>query len=428
MIALIDANSFYVSCELLFDPKLEGVPAVVMSSNDGNVVARSPEAKALGIAMGEPMHVLQQRLRDHHIVIRSSNFALYGDISARIMRTIRSLVPEVEVYSIDEAFVSLDGFADPVSLARRIRELVHRRIGITVSIGLAETKVLAKCANHVAKKHPAHGGVFWLRPGHGRDELLTSLPVTEIWGIAERSAARLAPLGIATAADLRSANLDQVQQALGIVGRRIAEELRGESCLPLDQAPQPRKSLCVSRSFGQPIFTREELGQAIAVFAIQAAEKLRKDGLLASHLQIFAGSSRFRPQDPPVHHGAQAHLSIPSDDTAEFLAIASAAVRRFFEAGTRYANAGVLLLDLMPATERQTSLFVDEAVADRRRMLMATIDRINQVKRGTVTFAAAGMARRWSPRAAARSPRWTTSWDEIPVVRCAPSANPSEND
>lgn len=418
MFALADCNNFYVSCERLFLPRLNGRAVVVLSSNDGNVVARSPEAKALGVQMGEPIHVLRERQRSAEIHAFSSNYTLYGDISARVMAVLRDAAPRLEVYSIDEAFLDLAGVADPVALARRARDTVLQWVGIPVSVGIAETKVLAKIANHVAKRRTAACGVYRLPAGAEREQLLAELPLTEVWGIADGFERRLRALGITCPLALRDAEPSWIRRHLGVVGERLVEELRGQSCMPLELAPPPRKTLCVSRSFGRAALDPETLAQAVATFTSTAAMKLRRHRLRTPCIQVWFGTARFRPDQPHQVHGAVVNLPRPTNDTTELLMAARAVVDRCYRPGVRYCNAGVLCVALEPDLGEQLTLDASaDAARARRRALLQTVDAANRRWPDALRFAAAGLTQPWRPRAANRTPRWTTRWDELRTVR-----------
>lgn len=414
LIAIVDCNNFYASAERLCDPKLHRRPVIVLSSNDANVIARSQEAKDLGIAMGAPLFQIADLVAREGVIVRSSNFALYGDISSRVMRTIATIAPRMEVYSIDETFLHLEDVPEPEAFCLELRARVGAWCGIPVSIGIAETKTLAKIANRTAKKSAT--GVFRLPGDPERQALLEQLAMTDVWGIAAAFAQRLQAIGILTPAALRAADPVLIQQHLGIVGRRVAEELRGAPCVQGDDLAGDKKSLCVSRSFGSPMWTEEGLRQAVCTFASRAAEKLRAQHLRASRLQIFAHNSRFRSDEAPIYHSRMCSFVLPTNDTSELLAAASSAVHGFFTPNIRYTSAGALLTELVAGDARQTSFLVDENARDRRDRLLLAIDDLNRKNRGMVRFASSGLAQPWAPRCERRSPRWTTRWDELPVV------------
>lgn len=416
LIAIVDCNNFYASAERLCDPSLRKRPVIVLSSNDANVIARSQEAKDLGIEMGAPYFQISDFCARAGVIVRSSNFALYGDVSSRVMRTIATLAERMEIYSIDETFLHLQDVADPEAFCAEVRSRVGTWCGIPVSIGIAETKTLAKIANRTAKKSAA--GIYRLPGDPEREELLAHLALTDVWGIAGGFARRLEAIGIATPAALRAADPVVVQRHLGIVGRRVAEELQGIPCVPSDElgGSGERKTMCISRSFGAPMWTEDGLRQAVCTFASRAGEKLRAHQLRATRLQVFAHNSRFRPDEAPIYHARGCSFPLPTNDSGELLAAASTAVHNFFQPGTRYTSAGVLLTELVAGDGRQTSLFVDERTRDRRDRLLQAIDALNRQGRGTVRFASAGLAQPWAPRCSYRSPRWTTRWDELPMA------------
>ncbi len=411
MIALTDANNFYVSCERVFNPKLEGKPVVVLSNNDACVVARSNEVKALGVKMGTPLFQMRSLIHRHQIQVFSSNYALYGDLSRRVMEVLGQFTPEVEVYSIDEAFLGLAGLSCEI-VAHHMRLTVKQWTGIPVSVGVATTKTLAKIANHQAKRM---GGVCVLAdPG----PVLAQLPVAEVWGVGRRLAQRLEAQGITTALHLQQADLAMVRQLLGIVGVRTVLELRGVACLPLELCPQPRKSCCVSRGFGRPVVSLAELKQAIASYGATAAAKLRRDQRVALSLQVFITTNRFRPQEPQYDNSEAIRLPFPTNDTLTIVRAALGATERLYRSGYCYHKAGVMLLDLCDGAINQGGLFGDETKRERVGRLMVAVDALNRrFGAGTVCWAAAGLQQEWKMRAEWRSSRFTTRWDELAVVR-----------
>ncbi len=407
MIALIDANNFYVSCERVFNPRLEGRPVVVLSNNDACVVARSNEVKALGVKMGTPLFQLRPLIHQHQIQIFSSNYALYGDLSRRVMETLGLFSPEVEVYSIDEAFLCLAGQSYE-TVSQDIRQRVKQWTGIPVSVGVATTKTLAKIANHQAKQQ---GGVCVLREP---EPVLAQLPVSEVWGIGRRLTQRLEAQGITTALHLQQADLALIRQLLGIVGVRTVLELRGVSCLPLELCPQPRKSCCVSRGFGRPVESLAELKEAISFYGATAAAKLRRDRRVAQAMTVFITTSRFRPQEPQYANSETLVLPYPANDTPTLVQAALRATERLYRPGYSYHKAGVMLMELSEGAIAQGSLFVDESKREMAGRLMGVIDSLNRrFGAGTVRWAAEGFQQGWRMRAEWRSPRFTTRWDEL---------------
>jgi len=415
--ALVDCNNFYVSCERLFNPKLIGKPVVVLSNNDGCIIARSEEAKALGIGMGEPFFRRQAFLRQHSVQVFSSNYALYGDISQRVMAVLQELEPQVEIYSIDEAFLLLPAGENSGTLAcaRNIRATIRQWVGIPVSIGIGPTKTLAKLANRIAKKNRECGGVFALCGRQQQDELLHSLEAGDVWGIGRRHARSLADCGIRTARDLRDCEDAWLRKKLSVTGLRTAMELRGISCLPLALAPVARKSITSSRSFGKPVRSLAELTEALATYVTVAGEKLRQEGLAAGCLQVFLATSRFREGERQYSNSKTVALPAPSALTPELIRYARFCLGEIFREGYVYQKVGVVLADLLPQGRRQGFLFQEDE--PERLPLMAAVDRINsRWGRDTVQYAVAGFSRGWKNRQERKSPAYTTSWQDLPVV------------
>jgi DNA polymerase V len=418
VIALVDANNFYVSCERAFAPRLEGQPVVVLSNNDGCVVARSEEVKALGVAMGAPVHEIRELIRRHRVRVFSSNYALYGDLSARLMDALGRFAPRVEVYSIDEAFLDLTGFGEAALLdyARGMVETVRRWLGLPVSVGIAPTKVLAKVANRIAKRRKVPGGVVALLDADGQTEALAGLRTADLWGIAGRWSAKLEALGIDTALRLRDADPPLLRSAFGVVVERIARELRGVPCLALEEVAAPKQQIVASRSFGKPVTALEELKQAVAFHVTRAAVRLRWQGSEARGLQVFVATNPFAPDDPQHHGACTVELPAPTADTRALIGQAMRGLIAIYREGHRYKKAGVMLLSLSPADRRQGGLF-DPGDGERSRALMATVDRINaRLGRGTLRFGTEGFDRPWAMHQARRSPAYTTRWAELPVV------------
>jgi DNA polymerase V len=413
-LALVDCNNFYVSCERVFQPELRGRPVVVLSNNDGCVIARSNEAKALGIAMGVPWHLHKDRFADAGVIVRSSNYTLYGDMSGRVMSVLRRFTPDLEIYSIDEAFLGLSGFGARLeSHARAVRAAVLQWTGVPVSIGIAPTKTLAKAANHIAKKDEKHGGVSLLLDEAAQDAALARIELTDLWGIAGRLAARLAAIGINTPIDLKRGDARLIRERLGVVTMRLALELRGAPCLDLERDVPDRKSIMASRSFGRPVTTLAELREALASYTARAAEKLRRQHLATAHLMVFIETNRFKPDDAQHCATRTVHLPVATSDSGKLIGAALAGLASIGRDGYRYKKAGVVLLDLHPAAMVQEGLF-DRADNPRRVALMRTVDGLNlRFGRDAVTFAAAGCRRPWKMSRGFLSPRYTTAWDEL---------------
>ncbi|MFP4137261.1 MAG: Y-family DNA polymerase [Halomonas sp.] len=423
MIALVDGNSFYVSCERVFDPRLEGRPVGVLSNNDGCVVARSRELKALGVAMGAPLHLLPPAVR-RQAVLLSSNYALYGDMSRRVNQVLAAFSPDVEPYSIDESFVGLAGFADGElePRCRRLRDTVRRWTGIPVGVGLAPTRTLAKLANRLAKREPAFEGVCRLDAGgEATRRALSACPVDDLWGVARRSAERLALMGIENAWQLRQADPRWVRSRFSVVMERLVWELRGRPAITLDDMGEPRRRLLVSRSFGRLTGEYAELAAAVRQHCARAGEKLRRQGSLALAVQVFVRTHPFLAGEPQYRNAAVVALPAPSADSRELLAAAHRALAAIWLEGFRYQKCGVMLLDLVDAERRQASLLEtpeDDARRARSQRLMATLDRLNrEMGRDTVRFGLPGRDNAWALRCERRTPRYTTRWGELMRVK-----------
>lgn len=416
-IALVDCNNFYASCERLFQPALRDMPVVVLSNNDGCVIARSNEAKALGIGMGEPWHLSKAKFAKHGVIVRSSNYTLYGDLSARVMTVLRTFTPNLEVYSIDEAFLSFTGFEKRLEPhARLLRATVLQWTGIPVSVGIAPTKTLAKVANRTAKKQPGRGGVCNLMLEADQVAALSALTLTDLWGIASHMAARLEKLGIDTPIKLRDADPSLLRDRLGVVMERMALDLRGVPCHGLVESTPANKSILASRSFGRAVTERCELEQAVSTHTERAAEKLRRQKLSASVLSVFVTTNPFKPQEKQYRASHAVRLPVATADTAVLLDAAMRAVGKIWKGGYRYKKAGVELLEISPAAVVQGDLW-SKPDSRRRKALMSTIDGLNADHgRATVRFAASGMHQRWKLRCEQRSARYTTEWEELLVV------------
>jgi DNA polymerase V len=412
MLALCDCNSFYASCEAVFNPSLRDKPIIVLSNNDGCIVARSPQAKAIGIKMGEPVFKIRDFIQKHNVEVFSSNYTLYGDLSQRVMIVLAEFTPEQEIYSIDEAFLNLTGYKhlDLNDYGQTIRRTVLKWTGVPISIGIAPSKTLTKVAGDIAKK--SKSGVFMLP--NPSDTILADFPIADLWGIGRSHARSLEAHGIATALQLRDVSLSWAKKEYSVVMQRLVLELRGQSCFDLELNPPPKKSITVSRSFSQPVTRLQELREAIATYTSRAAEKLRSHQLTADAIQVFVQTSRFK--EDYFSDSATLTFDHSSDNTAEILHYALKGCDRIFQPDQQFKKAGVLLLGLRPKALRQLSLWeVDEP---RSGALMETMDAINaRFGRGTLQFAVAGLKKPWAMKSGMRSPRYTTVWSEIPVVK-----------
>jgi DNA polymerase V len=422
-LALVDCNNFYVSCERVFNPKLEGKPVVVLSNNDGCAVARSSEAKVLGIKMAEPWFKMKDIAKRHGIIALSSNYALYGDMSARVMSILSNFSPDQEIYSIDECFLDLAGF-DPKILqeyGQKIRQAVKQNTGIPVCVGIADTKTLAKLANHCAKKGFAGGdGVcdFGRLDDFQISELFAGIEVGEVWGVGRRISARLNEMDINTIEDLRRADPEYIRQQFSVVVERTVNELNGTPCIELEDAGAARQQIMVSRSFGAEVTRLADLSESVAYFTTRAAEKLRHDGSVAASLCVFVRTNPFKPDEPQYSKSLIVPLSQPTDDTTKLVRAALTGLKAAFVTGYRYKKSGVLLMGLQPKGMVQSTLFDDPADQARSDSRMKVMDAINRkMGQGSVTVAASGIQQRWAMRRERKSPGYTTEWDQLVVVR-----------
>lgn len=423
--ALVDCNNFYASCEKLFDPTLKDTPVVVLSNNDGCVVARSAEAKTLGIPMGAPWFQIREVAERHGVVAYSSNYALYADLSNRVVEVLSGFSPNVEVYSIDESFLDLSGFAgvepDLAAYGQRIRRRVADWLGLAVCVGIAPTKTLAKLANHCAKKSLAGSdGVcdFTVLSYDALSRLFATIEVGEVWGVGRKIAQRLDEMGIRTVEQLRTADTELIRRRLSVVLERTVRELRGLSCLALEEVAPPKQQIMSSRSFSRLLTERRELEEAVASYMATAAEKLRRQRCLAGVVQVYIRTNIFKLDEPQYQQSMALPLPAPSDDTRVLTAWALRVLRRIYQDGYAYHKAGIMLLDLIPLHQRQASLFgVEQEEGGRSQALMQVLDEINvRYGRRTLQFAAKGIVRPWQMRRNKLSPRYTTKWDEIPAV------------
>lgn len=413
--ALSDGNSFYCSCERVFDPSLQNVPVIVLSNNDGCAVAMTPEAKALGVTMGDPWFQIRDLCKAKGIAARSSNYVLYGDMSRRMNDVYQTYADDIEVYSIDESFLDFTGMADPAGRAREMRRTVRRWTGIPTCVGLGPTRVLAKSANHLAKKRPEFEGVCDLSSAEARDRLLPLLAIKDVWGVGRASVAKLEAVGVHTAADLRALDPRVARSLMTVTGERLVRELNGVLCSDLELTPPVRKGIAVTRSFGQVVTTLPAMLQATAFYATRAGEKLRRHGVLASHIRVFMHTSRFA-EGPARSVSGLARMREPTSDTLELVRAASEATVRIWASGYRYAKAGVILDDLVTTGGAPRALI--ERADPRREELMSAMDAVNRrFGRGALFPARAGIRRDWTLKADMKSPAYTTRLSETPVVR-----------
>ena len=415
MFALVDCNSFYCSCERVFQPRLEGQPVVVLSNNDGCVVSRSNEAKARGISMGEVWHLATPELKKG-VHAFSSNYTLYGDMSRRVMMTLRDFAERMEIYSIDESFLQFDSHGDWTPLGVKIRKTVQKHTGIPVCVGFGPTKVLAKLANKLAKKTATHAGVFvWPDNPKEADSLLATVPVQDVWGIGRRLSTRLESLDVITARDLRDLDDETARRVLAVTGLRIVWELRGVSCLELEELAPAKKAVCCAKGFGVPLSTLDELLEPLASYVSIVAEKLRAQKLAAGHMQVFLETnphSESRQYSPAIGRS----LDMATNYTPDLSTVAAELLRAIHRPGYRFRKVGVLVSNLRPEKEIQSSFDAPKPeVVARRQKLMATLDRVNRdCGRGTVRLGSAGdHSPRWGMRQEHLSPCYTTRWAEL---------------
>ncbi|MFH1653331.1 MAG: Y-family DNA polymerase [Pseudomonadota bacterium] len=421
LFALIDCNNFFVSCERVFDPSLEGVPVVVLSNNDGCVIARSNEAKKLGIKMGVPSFKCEGLFKKHGVKVFSSNFALYGDMSERVMATIGSFGFDMEVYSIDEAFLSFEGLSpDQITeYGRQIRARVKRWTGIPVSVGIAPTKTLAKAANEVAKKNDIYKGVLDLSATENIDALFESLEVGDVWGIGRKYSEFLIGHGIKNARQLKDLPDAWVKKHMSIVGLKTVLELRGEACIGLEDEPPSKKGITCSRSFGSPVTKLGDLEEAVSTYIARGAEKLRAQSSLASSIQVYILTDRFKNKGN-FFYLSTAELLTPTAYTPTLIEHALIELKKIYKKGLKYKKAGIMFTGIHSANQQQTNIFDDPSNEDRKRKAMAVLDEINRnIAEGAIQFASEGVDKNWRIKRSKRSNRFTTKWDEIPIAKTA---------
>lgn len=423
LFALVDVNNFYVSCERVFNPSLENRPVVVLSNNDGCAIARSNEVKALGVKMGAPWFQIEELARQHNIVALSSNYALYAEMSTRVVFILRDYSPDVEVYSIDESFLDLGGLDNLwpsfTVMGQSIRQRMRQWIGLPVCVGIGPSKTLAKLANHIAKKNPSFDGVCDLAsmdPAQ-RDALMAAIGVGEVWGVGGRINAHLQTAGIRTVKDLRDTPPAWLRSRFGVVMERTGAELRGISCLALEEAAPPKKQIVSSRSFGQLVHDLQSLSEAVANHASSAAEKLRAQGSVCNAIQVFIQTNPFREQDPQYGGGITVPLPNASSDTRLLVRAALFGLKRIYRRGYAYKKAGVMLLGINDARAAQGSLLREYGTGDGSERLMKAMDAINsRYGRDTVSVFSASGPRRWAMRREMMSPCYTTRWSDVPVA------------
>ena len=416
--ALVDCNNFYASCERIFNPKLIGKPIVVLSNNDGCIITRSAEAKALGIKMGEPYFKAKQIIQKNNVKVFSSNYALYGDISQRVMETLSSFSPDVEIYSIDEAFLGFNGFRNYElnTYCKHIREKVKKWVGIPVSIGVSGTKTLAKVANHLAKKNLNYAGVCILKDKLSIENALKETEINNVWGIGGRLSIFLKKHNIRTAKDFTLLDRQWIRKNMGVVGEKIYFELQGVSCLDLEVIPSNKKSCCVSRSFSKPIERLDELEESISNYGTRVAEKIRDEKLVAQSMSVFVLTNHFNKGEKQYSNSIKLQLPFPTNDSIEIVKRALEGIRQIYRNGYRYKKAGIILYELNKASQIRGLLDINKKQSDS---IMRAIDQINyRHGNSTIKLASEGVEKKWEMRREKVSPCYTTRFDELVEVNC----------
>jgi DNA polymerase V len=417
-IALIDCNAFYASCEKIFDPKLIGRPIVVLSNNDGCIITRSVEAKALGIKMGEPYFKAKKIIQKNNVKVFSSNYALYGDISQRVMETLSRFSPDMEIYSIDEAFLSFNGFRnyELSTYCKHILATIKQWVGIPVSIGVGSTKTLSKIANHLAKKNFTYEGVCILKTKEEIAKALQETIIEKVWGIGKRLSIFLKKYNIFTAKEFILLDRQWVRKNMGVVGEKIYLELNGVSCLDLELLPSNKKSCCVSRSFSSPIETIEDLEESISAFGSRVSEKIREEGLVAQSISVFVLTNHFNKREKQYSNSIKMQLPYSSNNNIQIVKKAIEGIRLIYRKDYKYKKAGIILYELSNASQTRGLLDIDR---DQSDSIMETIDKINyRYGSSTLKLASEGIKKNWHMKKERVSPCYTTRFDELLKVRC----------
>lgn len=420
-IALVDVNNFYVSCERVFNPELEGKPVVVLSNNDGCAIARSNEVKALGVKMGDPWFKLKDLARQHGIIAYSSNYALYADMSNRVMEILRQYSPQQEVYSIDESFLDLTGlqYRNLADYGLQIRRRIKQWVGLPVCVGIGATKTLAKLANHIAKKNSQFNGVCDSNamPDDEWDNWLSRIEVGEVWGIGRRLAPQLNDMGIHSALDLKQSDPATLRNQFSVMLEKTIRELNGIMCIELEEMAPPKKQIVSSRSFGIYVSDLESLQESVTLYMSRAAEKLRRQQSYAGSLHVFIRTSPHNPKEPYYANSLTIPLPSPTDDTMKLVRAALWGLRRIYKPGYRYQKAGVMLSELVPAEGCQGDLFSATRPDSKSVKLMEALDRINRsMGRQTVKLGSEGFRQPWKMKQGNKSPCYTTRWGEMPIA------------
>lgn len=420
-IALIDVNNFYVSCERVFNPKLIGKPVVVLSNNDGCAVARSNEVKSLGVPMGAPWFKMQDLARQHGIIALSSNYALYADMSNRVMSILREYSPDQEVYSIDESFLDLTDFQsrDLIKYGQHMRNRILKWTGLPVCVGIGSTKTLAKLANHCAKKRPGFNSVcnFNSLSPVALDDLFSQIEIGEIWGVGRKLAPKLQSLGFNSVLDLKRANPERLRQQFSVVMEKTIRELNGTICIELEEISAPKQQIMSSRSFGQPVHDFNSLAESITLYMSNAAEKLRRQKSLSGLVHVFIRTSPFKLDNPQYSNCMTIPLPHPTDDTRHLANIALWGLKQIYRPNYAYAKAGVMLGELVSEQGVQTDMFSSMQASPRTSALMVAMDNINRkMGKESIKLASEGFKRPWKMKQGNKSPSYTTKWSDLPVA------------
>ncbi len=418
MIGLCDCNNFFVSCERVFNPSLEGRAVVVLSSNDGCVIARSNESKALGIKMGQPLFQIQELIKSRDVKILSTNHRLYSDMSQRVMTTLREHIPAIEIYSIDEAFLDFSGFETSglKTYGEQLARTIRRNTGIPVSIGIAPTKTLAKIASKLCKQYPKLKGCCVMYQPQDIEKVLNHYPIEDIWGIGRRSTKMLKSYNINTALDFVRQPSAWVRSQMGVTGHRTWLELQSTPCLEFGHSTPDRQSIMVSRSFAQEIYDFEALHEAVATFASMACEKLRGQHSVAAQLQVFVFTNCHRPDQPQHSEGRLLRMKNATNSTLEVVKYATSLLKELFWEGFGYKKAGVILLDISPIKGMQGSIFDSETRA-KHQSLMSTLDKINSTHGASMIRVGAQGSAHIPTNSQHRSPNYTTEWSDILTIK-----------
>ena len=420
-IALIDVNNFYVSCERVFNPRLKNKPVVVLSNNDGCAVARSNEVKALGIGMGAPWFKFKDLAKQHGIVAMSSNYALYADMSNRVMSILRDFSPQQEVYSIDESFLDLTSFnsKDLIYYGQQMRQRILQWTGLPVCVGIGSTKTLSKLANHCAKKRKEFNSVcnFNTMPANDLDGLLNQIEVCEIWGVGRKLAPKLQALGFNTVLDLKRASPERLRQQFSVVMEKTIRELNGTVCIEMEDIAPAKQQILSSRSFGYPVTDYESLAQSVTLYMSGAAGRCRKQMSFAGSIQVFITTSPFKPDAPFYSNAMTLALPSPTQDTRVLVNAALWGLKQIYRPNYQYVKAGVMLSELVPMEGVQTDLFSQVAASPKSNALMTAMDSINKkMGKEAIKLASEGFARPWKMKQGNKSPSYTSNWDEIVEV------------